>query len=128
LGVRCFASVWRRRRPPEADRRGEVTYGHRGPPPRPGADWRGLAIAVLTAFLAAVVGNLGHEIFGGNGIPLPEPPPLERVRDEVAGGDRDCGEFPTQAQAQAFFRSHGAARDPYGLDADDDEEACESLP
>jgi micrococcal nuclease len=45
---------------------------------------------------------------------------------DPAGPDRDCSDFSTRAQAQAFFE---AARpgDPHQLDSDDDGEACESL-
>jgi hypothetical protein len=47
----------------------------------------------------------------------------------TGGGDRDCGDFATQAAAQAFFISQGGpARDPHGLDGDHDGIACESLP
>jgi hypothetical protein len=43
--------------------------------------------------------------------------------------DYDCSDFATQAQAQSFFLSHGGpSSDPYGLDADHDGIACESLP
>lgn len=43
-------------------------------------------------------------------------------------GDVNCSDFGTQAEAQAFFDTHDPANDPYGLDADGDGEACESLP
>ena len=38
--------------------------------------------------------------------------------------DRDCADFATQAEAQAFFRSAGGG-DPHGLDQDRDGRACE---
>jgi hypothetical protein len=38
--------------------------------------------------------------------------------------DRDCGDFRTQAEAQAFFRAAGAG-DPHRLDRDSDGRACE---
>lgn len=41
--------------------------------------------------------------------------------------DRDCGDFATQAGAQAFFNNAGGG-DPHGLDADGDGRACDSLP
>ncbi len=45
------------------------------------------------------------------------------------GPDRDCGEFDTHAEAQAFFiAAGGPARDPHRLDGDNDGIACESLP
>lgn len=44
-------------------------------------------------------------------------------------GDYDCSDFKTQKEAQNFFKKHGGPKsDPYGLDADNDGIACESLP
>lgn len=46
-----------------------------------------------------------------------------------AGGDKDCKDFATHAEAQAFFVSQGGpGSDPHRLDADHDGSACESLP
>jgi endonuclease YncB( thermonuclease family) len=43
--------------------------------------------------------------------------------------DRDCGDFATQAAAQAYFIARGGpTHDPDRLDADSDGIACESLP
>lgn len=44
-----------------------------------------------------------------------------------SSGDRDCGDFSTHAQAQAYFEANGPG-DPSGLDRDGDGEACETLP
>lgn len=41
-------------------------------------------------------------------------------------GDRDCGDFAYQEDAQAHLNAHPS--DPDGLDADDDGIACETLP
>jgi hypothetical protein len=41
--------------------------------------------------------------------------------------DRDCSDFSTQAQAQAFFQQQGPG-DPHNLDGDGDGIACEELP
>lgn len=42
--------------------------------------------------------------------------------------DKDCSDFATQAEAQAFFEAEGGpARDPHHLDSDGDGLACESL-
>lgn len=43
------------------------------------------------------------------------------------GEDRDCGDFDTQAEAQAFFEAAGPT-DPHRLDSDGDGVVCESLP
>jgi micrococcal nuclease len=46
-----------------------------------------------------------------------------------SGGDKDCSDFTTHAQAQAFFISQGGpGSDPHRLDSDGDGVACESLP
>lgn len=45
----------------------------------------------------------------------------------TSGGDRDCCDFRTQAEAQAFFASEGPG-DPHRLDGNSDGVACESLP
>ncbi|MFO7173309.1 MAG: thermonuclease family protein [Bacillota bacterium] len=51
------------------------------------------------------------------------------LRYDPNGPDRDCDDFATQAEAQAFFEAAGGpARDPHGLDRDGDGVACESLP
>jgi hypothetical protein len=42
--------------------------------------------------------------------------------------DRNCDDFASQAEAQAFFLAQGGpSRDPHGLDADNDGIACEEL-
>ena len=43
------------------------------------------------------------------------------------GPDRDCGDFSTQAEAQAFFEAAGPG-DPHRLDGDGDGVVCERLP
>jgi len=42
-------------------------------------------------------------------------------------GDRDCGDFSTHDEAQAFFLKQGPG-DPHNLDRDADGIACETLP
>ncbi len=49
------------------------------------------------------------------------------VRYDPDGPDVNCDDFDSQAEAQAFFEAAGPG-DPHGLDADDDGEACETLP
>jgi len=44
-------------------------------------------------------------------------------------GDRDCSDFSTQRDAQAFFESNGGpTNDFHGLDRDKDGVVCETLP
>ena len=54
---------------------------------------------------------------------------LVAVPSSAPARDRDCGEFTTQAAAQAYFVALGGPTyDPDRLDADSDGIACESLP
>lgn len=46
---------------------------------------------------------------------------------DPSGEDKDCGDFSTQAEAQAFYEAAGPD-DPHGLDSEGDGVACESLP
>jgi micrococcal nuclease len=51
------------------------------------------------------------------------------LRYDPNGPDRDCPDFATHAEAQAFFiAAGGPARDPHRLDGDHDGIACEALP
>lgn len=50
-----------------------------------------------------------------------------RTNLSSGGADKDCGDFSTHAEAQAFMDSHGPG-DPHGLDRDGDGDACETLP
>lgn len=50
------------------------------------------------------------------------------LKFDPAGPDRDCGDFDTQAEAQAFFIAAGGPLvDPHRLDGNGDGVACESL-
>jgi len=51
----------------------------------------------------------------------------KRLGQATTTRDRDCGDFDTQAEAQAFFERHQPG-DPHRLDGNGDGEACESLP
>jgi len=61
----------------------------------------------------------------------PNPTPPWEWRDRSSGGqqvdDKDCSDFETQPEAQAFFEAHQPG-DPHRLDGNGDGEACESLP
>lgn len=61
----------------------------------------------------------------------PNPLPPWEWRDRSSGGgqqvsDRDCSDFDSQPEAQAFFERHQPG-DPHRLDGDGDGIACESL-
>ena len=54
---------------------------------------------------------------------------LNRSTPQYADGDKDCADFATHAEAQAFFMAHGGpGNDPHKLDGDHDGVACETLP
>jgi len=50
-----------------------------------------------------------------------------RTKLPTGDDDKDCSDFSTHAEAQAFFESQGSG-DPHALDRDGDGLACESLP
>jgi endonuclease YncB( thermonuclease family) len=52
---------------------------------------------------------------------------LASVAPSAIAADRDCADFDTQREAQAYFENRGPG-DPDRLDADDDGRACDSLP
>lgn len=59
----------------------------------------------------------------------PEPPEEPAPPPEEPFVDRDCSDFDTQPEAQAFFIAEGGPEeDPHQLDADGNGIACESLP
>jgi micrococcal nuclease len=62
--------------------------------------------------------------------PAPKPAaPAYSGRYDLFGPDRDCKDFRTHAEAQAFFiAAGGPAMDRHRLDADHDGIACETLP
>lgn len=54
-------------------------------------------------------------------------PTTQGSTSTYTGGDKDCRDFSTHAEAQAFFESQGPG-DPHRLDRDGDGIACETLP
>ena len=73
---------------------------------------------------AIIVG--GYIVFGSKKNSNSKTPSLgiEKINE-----DKDCGDFRTQHEAQAFFEANGGPnRDPHNLDRDKDSHACESLP
>ena len=53
--------------------------------------------------------------------------PSSSLTHDPSGPDRDCGDFSSQTEAQAFFEAAGPG-DSHGLDSEGDGIACESLP
>jgi len=68
----------------------------------------------------------GRGLCASNATEAPAPAPAG-LRFDPKGPDRDCSDFRTQAEAQAFFLAAGPG-DPHRLDADGNGLACESLP
>lgn len=59
----------------------------------------------------------------------PSPSSTPNLRYDPDGPDRNCGDFSTQREAQAFFEAAGGpASDRHWLDGNQDGVACESLP
>jgi micrococcal nuclease len=59
----------------------------------------------------------------------PAPTVSDALPYDPNGPDRDCGDFATHAEAQAFFEAAGGpGSDPHRLDGDHDGVACETLP
>lgn len=59
----------------------------------------------------------------------PKPATTSGTTGSYTGGDKDCPDFKTQSEAQAFFISQGGpSKDPHRLDQDKDGVACETLP
>ncbi|MCL4299552.1 MAG: thermonuclease family protein [Anaerolineae bacterium] len=87
---------------------------------------------------AAGVGMWASQPFEEQPAPTPipvEPPPNPSNTSgytgpyDPSGPDRDCGDFATHAEAQAFFEAAGGpGNDPHRLDGDSDGVACETLP
>jgi micrococcal nuclease len=84
----------------------------------------GAAVAVLAAVSLSLLGGCGEED--------PTFTPAGNVDDDSGGGgldlgddDRNCDDFGSQEEAQAFYEAAGPG-DPHGLDRDDDGRACES--
>lgn len=59
-------------------------------------------------------------------VPEPAPAPESTPVPLPSGGDLDCGDFATQAEAQAVYDADPS--DPNGLDGEGDGTPCESLP
>ena len=61
--------------------------------------------------------------------PTPTPTPTPGTVYDPEGPDRNCSDFDTWAEAQAFYEAAGGPEsDPHGLDRDGNGIACESLP
>ncbi len=58
-----------------------------------------------------------------------EADPEQTTAFDPFGEDKDCGDFGSQAEAQAFYEAAGGPEsDPHRLDSEGDGVACESLP
>ena len=83
----------------------------------------GLGIWGLPAEQQALQNERGNGI-GGGCVAAPEPAP--EPAPAPGGADLDCADFATREEAQAELDADPS--DPYGLDADGNAIACESLP
>lgn len=99
---------------------------------------------ILAIIAAAIIGGVTVNWIGGNKPSSNrEPSPKPQVttpatisgsatdsatqKYSCSGPDRDCSDFATQKEAQAFFESCGP-EDTHRLDGDSDGTVCETLP
>ena len=87
------------------------------------------ALAIVGA--AAAAATIGDSAISSRATRLSEstgePPVIERTaRLPIGVSDKDCRDFATQAEAQAFYETEDG--DPHRLDGDNDGIACERLP
>lgn len=54
--------------------------------------------------------------------------PFTRTSLPTGEADKDCKDFKTQREAQAFFEANDPPNDPHRLDRDKDGRVCETLP
>jgi hypothetical protein len=84
--------------------------------------------------------EINQEVYAGDKNSTTETAPVENAHNQeinsqstnsntgnYSGGDKDCSDFATHSEAQAFFEAAGAG-DPHRLDRDGDNMACEDLP
>src|SRR3989338_1435974 len=90
----------------------------------------GVAGALLVGGYMLVNSNENSNSGQGSTVNVRTDNPLEtRAYLPTGGPDKDCTDFSTHAQAQAFFMANGGpSSDPHNLDRDGDGVACETLP
>lgn len=87
------------------------------------------AIIIIGGGIVIASGIYFWDRFGGQSSRPVRDTDYKNTRSFEKYGDRDCGDFKTQAEAQRFFIAEGGpSSDFHGLDRDEDGEACESLP
>lgn len=70
----------------------------------------------------------GGNVESSTTLPVEPVPDAPELLYDPHGEDRNCGDFETQGQAQAFYEAAGGpGSDPHGLDGDGNGVACESL-
>lgn len=93
----------------------------------------GLKNGLIGAGIASVLLVGGYSVLNS---PDPEEtyirtdnPTETRTSLSTGEADKDCKDFTTQSEAQAFFMAQGGpTSDPHNLDRDSDGRVCESLP
>ena len=92
--------------------------------PAPTTKPRALPTRVPTKYVAPTRANV-HPISKPTVYVAPVVQPVSQ--ETYSGGDKDCGDFSSHAEAQAFFLANGGpASDPHRLDRDNDGLACEN--
>lgn len=87
------------------------------------AEWSALVVMLDTCAFDVVIEE------DGTPVATSTPTPTGGLRYDPLGPDRDCGDFDTWQEAQAFYEAAGGPeKDPHRLDRDGNGIACESLP
>lgn len=81
---------------------------------------------ILSAFLLLFLAGCG----GGGGDSGAAPAPTTTTTTLPSAGPKNCSDFATQHEAQAYFNANGgsASNNFDGLDANHDGVACQNLP
>ena len=104
---------------------GEIqNYGRRWPPRRRRRSWLSVPGNILVLPVVGLIG-LGLYLYAALG-PLPSTATSTQIQFTPAmfSVDRDCADFRSQREAQAFLLQAGPG-DPHRLDRDGDGRACE---
>ena len=88
---------------------------------------------IIGAIIGGVVVAGGYTLFSGSDEKSASPsrtdnPTQTRTSLPTGEADKDCKDFKTQREAQAFFEANDPSNDPHGLDRDEDGKVCETLP
>lgn len=92
----------------------------------------GMKNTLIGAIIGGVIVAGGYTLFSGNeeSSSRSRTDNPTQIRTSLPAGetDKDCKDFKTQREAQAFFEANDPTNDPHRLDRDEDGRVCETLP